>query len=525
MPAKPAIDAYLPHGWLAVCVAAATLAAPGAGAAEWRFQPRVEAREAFTDNARLSRTSREADFVTRIAPGFSLGATGGRIVLDLDYALGYDAYARESDLDGVRHDLRGTGRVELLEQNLFVDLGAFAGESPVLARGRVSAIDRSLGGNSSQLYTYSVSPYWKSHLGAWADAELRYRFSQVAVRRARGDLDTAPAPTLMSDSDIHQASAAVVGGENFDRLRWRIAADHAETTVGDAGAPTLRGSSTSLRRQSASVQPGYVVTRWLTLFGTAGYDRIESGSFRRDLDGGFWNGGIRMTPSPRTRFELAYGERYGGPNWSSSLTAATESGTALTFAYRETVENQALQAADGLSFLGRDAAGQLIDNRTGLPFVGRDPFFDQGDRTFLSRVFTLSLRVPQGRDTFVASAQHAVRETQFGGVLATPGREETTTAAALGWERRLTEAIAANATLSYADTRTDPNGVGAIARDGTSTTTALRLGLDYDLAPTLRGGIGFAHLRREVSGPQFSPSEFTGAYSENVVFLTLRKTF
>ena len=504
---------------------ATSLPAMAATAGDWTIRPRIEAREAFTDNARLSPTDRRADFVTRVAPGVAIGAQGGRIVLDLDYALGYDAYARESDLDGIRHDLRGTGRLELLDDNLFVDVGAYAGQTPVLARGRASAIDRSLGGGTSQLFSYSVSPYWRSRLGDWADGELRYRFSQVATRRDRGALDTGPAAPLLSDSDIHQASASLVGGENFDRLRWRLAADHAETVVDDGGAPTLGGSATTLRRQSASVRPSYVVTRWMSLLGTLGYDRIESGGFRRDLDGVFWNGGFRLTPTPRTNFEIAYGARYGGPSWFSSLAAATETGTTLTFAYRETVENQALQAADGFAFLGRDPAGGLIDTRTGLPFVGRDPFFDQGDTTFRSRVFSLSLRVPRPRDTLVASAQHAIRDTRFGGIVDTPGRSETTNAIALGWERRLSEVIAASAALSYSETRTDPGGGGGITRSGDSSTVAFRLGLDQDLSPTLRGGIGVAHLRRDVSGPRFSPAEFSGAYSENVVFLTLRKSF
>jgi uncharacterized protein (PEP-CTERM system associated) len=508
-------------------IALAVLSISGAQAAEWKITPRIEAREAFTDNARLSRGSKTSDFVTRIAPGIDLKAQGGRVLADIDYELAYDAYARADDLNGFRHNLRGTGRVEFVEDRLFLDLGAFAGESPVLARGRASAIDRSLGGASSQFTSYSVSPYWRTRFGPWAEAEARYRFSQVAVTRDRGNIDAAPAPALLSDTDIHQASGFVAGGENFNRLRWRLAADHAETRVSNGGGatPGTGGSATSLRRQSASAQPSYVVTRWLSLLGTLGYDHIESSGFRKDLDGSFWNGGVRLTPSQRTSFELTYGERYGGPNWASSLTAATEAGTALTLAYRETVENQALQSASGFSFLTRDPSGALIDTRTGLPFVGRDPFFDQSDRTFLSRGLTLSLRMPMQRDTVTVSAQHVLRETEFGGVVAAPGRDDTTDAILLGWQRRLSEVISGNAQLSYSNTRTDPNGAGGATQKGTSKTLGMRVGVDHDLNETLRGGIGLAHLRRDVSGPQISPGEITGAYSETVLFVTLRKTF
>jgi uncharacterized protein (PEP-CTERM system associated) len=160
-----------------------------------------------------------------------------------------------------------------------------------------------------------------------------------------------------------------------------------------------------------------------------------------------------------------------------------------------------------------------------LPFVGRDPFFDQSDRTFLSRGLTLSLRMPMQRDTVTVSAQHVLRETEFGGVVAAPGRDDTTDAILLGWQRRLSEVISGNAQLSYSNTRTDPNGAGGATQKGTSKTVGMRVGVDHDLNETLRGGIGLAHLRRDVSGPQISPGEITGAYSETVLFVTLRKTF
>ena len=80
----------LAHGAIALAV----LAIPDARAAEWKITPRIEAREAFTDNARLSRGSKTSDFVTRVAPGIDLKAQGGRVLADVDYSLAYDAYAR-----------------------------------------------------------------------------------------------------------------------------------------------------------------------------------------------------------------------------------------------------------------------------------------------------------------------------------------------------------------------------------------------------------------------------------------------
>ena len=168
----------------AAAAVAVALLAGQAVAQERRIVPRIELREAFTDNARQTARDRKSDFVTTISPGIGVTSKGAGLKLDLDYALGYDAYLRQDDLNGVRHDLRGTGTAELLPDQLMVDFGAFAGQSPVLARGTASAIDRrQADGGAAQFYSYAVSPYWRTRLGSWADGEARYRFGQTLARR------------------------------------------------------------------------------------------------------------------------------------------------------------------------------------------------------------------------------------------------------------------------------------------------------------------------------------------------------
>lgn len=513
----------------APAAAAATLAAvllAGQGIAQERqVIPRIELREAFTDNARQTARDKKSDFVTTLSPGIGVASKGAGLKIDLDYALGYDAYLHQDDLNGIRHDLRGTGTAELLRDQLMVDFGAFAGQSPSLARGTPSAIDRrQADGGSTQFYSYTLSPYWRTRMGSWADGEARYRFGQALARRDGRDTATGSAPPTISDTDIHVASGYLQGGENFERLTWRASAEHAETRLTDgtdASSARIGGSAATYRRDTVELRPGWSITRQVAVIGALGHDRIESGDFREDLSEPFWNAGLRLTPAERASFEFTYGERYGGGNWSSSATATTEAGTSFTMSYREAVENQALQSQNGLSFIARDASGQLVDTRTGLPFVGRDPSFDQTDRTFLSRTLFAAVRVPWPRDTLQVSAQHARRDTQFGGVTTGTDRSDRTIGAAVSWEHRLSPVISSATSLSYADTRSEQGS----APGGDTRTWAARIGLSWDVNETLRAGAGMAHLRRDASGPRLQASEFSGAYDENVLFVTLRKSF
>jgi long-subunit fatty acid transport protein len=131
------------------------------------------------------------------------------------------------------------------------------------------------------------------------------------------------------------------------------------------------------------------------------------------------------------------------------------------------------------------------------------------------------VRIPWPRDTLQFTAQHARRDTRFAGITTGTARDDTTIAAAGSWERRLTQVISSATTLSYSDTRSEQDG----SASGDARTWTARVGLSWDINETLRAGAGIAHLRRDVSGPRFQPSEFSGSYDENVVFATLRKTF
>jgi uncharacterized protein (PEP-CTERM system associated) len=506
--------------WAWSACAVGSLLDIGACAAEWRATPRIAVRESVTDNVRLTRDDRRTDLVTTLSPGIALSATGGRIRFDLDYAANYDSYMNTSAYDGLRHDLRGLGTVELLRDRLHVDIAAFAGQSPILARGQASGIDRGLGaGGTSQIFSHSVSPYWRSRLGSWSEAELRYRFGQILSRRQSGDDDGVGSPPLLADTDMHSLSGDLRSGEAFGRLRWRVGANRVEAFRDTTSATS---ASTAYRRQTLELQPAYTLARWITLLATAGYENIESDDFRRPIEGGFWNGGVRLTPSQRSSVELTYGGRYGGPNWSASASLETPAGTRLALSYREAVETQALQALEGLGFLVRDLAGNIVDTRTGLPYMGRDPFFDQSDRVFLGRALTLNLRIPFPRDTLLLSAQQATRATGFADTIDGPGREDRSRSLSATWERQVTPTATTTARIFALETRSDPGDGTPIGR---SRQIGIRFGLDFALNDTLRLGAGYSLLQRDVTDGGAANTRFTGDYVENVVFVSLRKTF
>ena len=89
-------------------------------AAEWVFAPYVGLGETYTDNAYGTATNTKDDFITSLNTGFSFSGTGRRLKLDAEYDLTYDIYARNSDLNGFRHNLLGSADSELVSDHLFL---------------------------------------------------------------------------------------------------------------------------------------------------------------------------------------------------------------------------------------------------------------------------------------------------------------------------------------------------------------------------------------------------------------------
>src|SRR5437868_3940858 len=93
-----------PAAWTVLAVAIAH--APAALAAEWRVTPRLELRETYSDNIGLAPAgSEQSDFVTEVAPGIGVTATGPRLKLRANYLMRNLFYARETSGRTTQHQL------------------------------------------------------------------------------------------------------------------------------------------------------------------------------------------------------------------------------------------------------------------------------------------------------------------------------------------------------------------------------------------------------------------------------------
>lgn len=519
LPGRPSASRRIHGAGIAAALGLLVASAPSL-AGDWRITPSLGGTETFTDNARSTSNNRKSDLITTVSPGVSVTGTGRQLTLDFDYTFNYDKYLDNSDLDGWRNAFTGGGRAEMIKESVFLDLRGSISQETIDRRGQVTATERSGAGNQSDVYTYSVSPYWQNRFGSFAESELRYRFAQSIFSTPSSDVNdnTVQSPNSASDSTTNQFSGNLVSGSDFGNLLWRLSGD-ASNTDRERGTLETRTGEVALQ---------YAVTRTVSVLAGGGYDEIDDPTLIRDLSGPFWNTGLQLTPSSRTKLRFLGGQRYNDTNFAGELSYQITPRMTLAANYSDTILTQQTQFLTNLENIERDQFGNFVDKRTGVNFSARNPgALPLTDDVFREKTANASMRFFSDRNTYTLFVFHTKRESQSTAVVGTDGTifaptNEKVTGTSFNVTRRMTEVVDAGFNFSYS------HGNSEGGDNSTDNTYRATLSLGYLLNPTLRGAVSYSYLNRQTDGG--TPAALTTQDGgddlvENVVFVTLRKFF
>ena len=144
----------------------------------WVITPSISVDGTYTDNVNLA-ANKKADFVTRLSPGIDLDGKSGRASATLNYRWQHYAYAENSARDNNQRSLAAKGRLELVDDWLFVEGSQNISQQAVSAFGTQSVGNELINGNRSETAAYSISPYIQGRLAGIADYQLRYSGSHT----------------------------------------------------------------------------------------------------------------------------------------------------------------------------------------------------------------------------------------------------------------------------------------------------------------------------------------------------------
>ena len=208
--------------------------------------PRVSVSETWTNNALLTPT-KQFDQVTEVDPGVHVELNDSRLKGSVDYAVSSLRYAQSSAPASQTQALASDVTLEAVPNTFFIETSGTISQQAISAFGTQSVGNTAVNPNTTQVSTYTVSPYLQGQLGGSANYLLRYSRS---VTSGNGSVMAS-----------NQLSVGLKDGTPLDVLGWSLNFNHQDEDYTD-GRPTtddtlLAGLDYAITPQtSASLQAG-----------------------------------------------------------------------------------------------------------------------------------------------------------------------------------------------------------------------------------------------------------------------------
>lgn len=282
---------------------------------------------------------RDSDLITELRPAFFLSSRSGRVVGNLSYSLSLTHRQNEFDGQNVHNQLSASFSGELVERMAYLDVAANVTQQSASAYGQQSAPGSTRDNpNQIEVGSLNISPYVRGVLGAAVNYEMRLTASGTNGRRS-----------IAADSSSTGASLSLSSAVAGSLLGWGLSASHVKQDY-------RAGSESTSDRYSASLS--YLPDPDITLNLRAGQESNDVASVVRTTYNN-WGAGFTLRPSPRTRAQFQFDERYFGKSHQILVDHRLAS-MALQFTSSRDATNGADPASGGQSITIYQALDRLL---------------------------------------------------------------------------------------------------------------------------------------------------------------------
>lgn len=459
-----------------------THADPDPGAAPQQalvLQPSFAVQETFTDNADFTASDKVSDLVTRALVSLQATLDTGRANGQLNTSVGYDAYARQSALDGWFATGNGSASYVVLPNLLTLKADGSTNEGSISTFG-LSATDRHGAPDLTRLITYDVGPELTGLTPDGLEVRAAARFAQVLY------------------SNISSGPLPLPGDDSMVQLTGAVATDPTRRLQLENSAEYLRDAQdfTSV----SDVQSAFFRVDVIRLIGRVGYDDISQGRLLQ-ISAPLGSVGFEYQPNSFSTITVEGGSRYDRPAWAADARIEFSPRLLATASYVDEIQpDQVGVARSFLAFtqLSQNLPPPLVPAAFGVPT-------DVTNATSWSRSGTLRVIYHDEVNTFGVTADWTDHE-----YLTIPGRDRTLLLDA-DFSRRVRPDLTFLIHADYGETLDSPV-YGPSRAVGGSVQLAYRLNSRTDL---------------DVTFSRTQSQEFVGAgerVTENALLLELRRT-
>ncbi len=475
-------------------------------AGEWKASAGVAPAVTYSDNICLASEDEQGEWVGLVSPDVAVSGSGRRANLKLSARVEFNTLS-DSDLEDLGCNPSGFGNRKqfaprlranadaiLIEDWLFLDADASANQNstnPFVAGGGDSL---NTTGNTNTTYRYSASPYIARRFKDVADLNLRYRWGDQYNTEER-----------VGDSSRQSVQLELGSGAFFSPLSWALRGDYSKVKY--ENRPGRDGDNSS-ELKSARVELGYQVSNKWQVNGYYGEEWNDFVSASDEIDGDFWDIGVRWTPNVRTTIEAGTGQRFFGDTPRLSIDYRHK--RILLYARYDkdlTYDRNIRTIEDPLSQDG------VLD-----PVVGPDGTVSGNVTTIstspiLDERFTLGMQIQGRRTTVSVRASHS-DQTRTSNL-----SESTFRSAVLSANHSLGRNLSISASVGW-DERKPRTGIDTLFR--ASETWTATVGARRQLSSNMSLLLDYRYRDRQSDG---SSGLFGQNYQENRITLTLRFEF
>ncbi|EED33962.1 uncharacterized protein, PEP-CTERM system associated [gamma proteobacterium NOR5-3] len=492
-----------------MCLACTAVISAGGGAAEWTNTAGLAVNSYYSSNICRVPNDEEEKLVGTVTPNVNLRGEGARAFVALDAAVEYNTLG-ESSLEcpqggagfGVANRETWVPRInflsefEAVENFLFLEADAFAAQNSV--NPFVTGGDDNINGVGNT----NITSRW----GAGARIQRQYSERWAVLARYNYNEQYNSFNQVLGDSQEDRVELDVGMIPEASRFSLGVRGQYSEVTFDE----TLTQPEFVNRLSRLELRSALQLSRSWQLNAYGGEEDNVFLSSSDEVDGSYWDVGLRWAPNDRVTVNAGYGERFFGdaPRFDISYRHKR---TQLTASYiRDLQFPRNIRAADG-----GEVASDPLNPDVGLP---GDPLAGAGGPTFIGQTpvlnenFTLSYRFNARRTTFSVQANDSQQTRAENG---STGSFQNVTAIVT---RQLGVSLSGDVRLGWRNNEGDINGTGGGLFGQNLEAWTVGLGVQQKLGPETILSLRYLYT------DQTSDTDFN-TFEENRVDLGLRFSF
>lgn len=262
--------------------------------------PTATIQETYSDNINLSSDKKQNAFVTELNPGVSIIRQSARSMLDFNYRM-QNIYNSGGN-SGLKtfNQLQYNSHSIFIPDRLFLDSRSSISQQN-LNNNRLANDNISGAGNSTNVSTFGLSPYWTPHFSNFANGNFRANFDTFTVGSGatanQNSISNSPAP--ISDSANLSEVVQLTSGNYFKRINWYLSFNNYDS---------IRSQGDDIKFQNSSGLIRTHINKYFNVFAQAGYSNNTFQSINNNQgNGAFYTVGGQWTPSQHYSIEVGAG--------------------------------------------------------------------------------------------------------------------------------------------------------------------------------------------------------------------------